>query len=152
MLLRQKARKPALAPRALHVAVVAARYNSSLVDTLLRHALATLSQAGVRQIRVVRVPGSYEVPPVVMKLAGARRYHAVIALGVVLQGKTAHAEHITAACAVNLQRISIETGVPVIHQILTPRNLRDARARVRIRGVEAAQTALEMARVMVDLK
>ena len=55
---------------------------------------------------------------------------------------------ITMACAIHLQSIAIQTGVPVIYQILTPKNLRDATARVRLRGMEAAQTAIEMAHLM----
>jgi len=132
-------------------AIVAARYNTELVDQLLRSTLDALSQAGVKQVRVVRVPGSYEVPGVVSRLARSGKHDAILALGVVLQGRTAHAEHIGIACAINLQRITMETGVPVIHQILTPRNARDAAARVRLRGKEAAETAIEMAAVMKEV-
>ncbi len=134
------------------IAIVAARYNTSLVDALLHYTIETLSKNGVRSVKTVRVPGSYEIPVVAMRLAKSRRYHAVIALGVVLQGKTLHAEHIVEACSVNLQRIAIETGVPVIHQILTPKSRRDALARLRLRGMEAAKTAIEMAKAMKNLK
>lgn len=136
----------------IRVAIVAARYNSSIADTLLDHTLRTLTRFGVRQVKTVRVPGSYEVPVVVAQLARFGKFHVIIALGVVLQGKTSHADHIAQACAVTLQQIMVETGVPVIHQILTPRNLRDARARVRLRGIEAAQTAIEMAVTMNNVK
>ncbi|MBI4024992.1 MAG: 6,7-dimethyl-8-ribityllumazine synthase [Verrucomicrobia bacterium] len=148
MLIKRRTKTQARAPNDLRIAIVAARFNASLTDALLGSALETLSQAGVTRINTVRVPGSYEIPVVVMRLARSRRYHAIIALGVILQGRTSHAEHIAVACAIHLQRIAIETGVPVIHQVLTPRNVRDARARVRLRGVEAAQAALEMSRLM----
>ena len=138
--------------RRFRFAIVAARYNAGLTDALLRSALEALSRAGATRIDTVRVPGSYEVPVVVARLAGSGNYDAILSLGVVLQGKTLHAEHITLACAINLQRIAIETGVPVIHQILTPRNAREAAARVRLRGVEAAQTAIEMAITMRNVK
>ncbi len=138
--------------RRFRFGVVAARYNTALTDALLRSALEALSRAGATRIDTVRVPGSYEIPVVVARLAESGKYDAVLALGVVLQGKTLHAEHITLACAINLQRIAIKTGVPVIHQILTPRNAREAAARVRPRGLEAAQTAIEMAMTMRNVK
>ncbi len=134
--------------RNLKIAIVAAQYNPEFVDTLLDYTVATLSQHESSKIDAVRVPGSFEIPTVVAKLARSRKYHAIIALGVVFQGKTSHAEHITMAATINLQRISVETGIPVIHQILTPKNTRDAKARVKIRGVEAAETALKMARIL----
>ncbi len=133
------------------LAVVVACYNPELTGDLLRHTLLTLSDAGAHAPVVVRVPGSYEIPVAAMRLAGSHRFDAIIALGVVLQGKTAHADHIATACALHLQRIALETGVPVIHQILTPKNGRDARARLQLRGVEAARAGLEMAVVMKDL-
>ncbi len=138
--------------RRFRFAIVAARYNEGLADSLLRSALDALSRAGASRVATVRVPGSYEAPVVVARLAKSGKYDAILALGVVLRGRTAHAEHISAACAVNLQRIAIETGVPVIHQILTPRNARDAATRVHLRGKEAAQTAIEMAVTMQNVK
>jgi len=134
--------------RALRIGIVAAQYNSVLVDTLLGYTKSALSKHGVR---VVRVPGSYEIPIVVAKLARSKKFDSIIALGIVFQGKTTHADHITLACTINLQKISIETGVPVIHQILTPKNIRDAKDRLKIRGMEAAQTAIQMAQVMREL-
>ena len=138
--------------RRFRFAIVAARYNETLTGALLRTTLDALSRAGASRVATVRVPGSYETPVVVARLAKSGKFDAILALGVVLQGKTAHAEHISTACAVNLQRIAVETGVPVIHQILTPRNARDAAARVRMRGKEAAQTAIEMAMTMQNVK
>jgi len=138
--------------KGLRIAIVAARYNESLVDALLDCTRRSLAVSGVRHPLTVRVPGSYEIPCVVMRLARSRRFHALIALGMILQGKTSHADHIAMACAIHLQRIAVETGIPVIHQILTPRTLRDARARISPRGVEAAQAAIEMAAIVGNLK
>ncbi|MFZ4694081.1 MAG: 6,7-dimethyl-8-ribityllumazine synthase [Verrucomicrobiia bacterium] len=146
----------AAVPRArvakLRIGVVAARYNRALADALLTSTLRTLAGLGARRVEIFRVPGSYEIPILASRLARSGRFDALVALGVVLQGGTSHAEHIAAADAVNLQRIAIETGVPVIHQILTPRTERDARARVRLRGEEAARAAVEMAQVMKNVK
>jgi len=152
MLSKKKSLSPARSStKRLCLAIVAASYNPTLADGLLRHTLSALAAAGVHKIRTVRVPGSYEIPVVAMRLARSRKYHAIIALGVVLQGKTAHADHISMASAVNLQRIAMESGVPVIHQILTPRNHRDAMARLRLRGAEAARTAIAMARMTKEI-
>ena len=147
MLLKLK-RKSSSPARGLCFALVVARYNPRLTEALWDSTRKTLVRAGARRIQTFHVPGSYEIPLVAMKLAKSRKYDAILALGVVMQGVTLHAEHITLACSLNLQRASMETGVPIIHQILTPKNLRDARARVRIRGIEAANTAIEMARLI----
>ncbi|MDD2708716.1 MAG: 6,7-dimethyl-8-ribityllumazine synthase [Verrucomicrobiae bacterium] len=135
----------------LRFAVVAARFNPKLADALLASTLDSLDQSGARQVESFRTPGSYEVPTIVAHLAKTGRYQAIIALGVIMRGATLHAEHIGAAATINLQRLSIKTGVPIIHQILTPRNERDARARVRLRGIEAAHAAIDMALLMKKL-
>ena len=129
----------------LRIAIVASKYNPELTDELLAHCLRTLGQQGVFDVQTVRVPGCYEIPVVVMHLARQKKFDALIALGVVIKGKTSHAGHITLASSIHLQKIAIETGIPVIHQILSPKNLRDARTRTALRGVEAALTAIEMA-------
>ena len=146
----------AAVPRAraarFRIGVIAARYNRALAAALLESTLRTLARLGARQVEVFRVPGSYEIPVLASRLARSGRFDALVSLGIVLRGGTSHAEHIAAAGAVNLQRIAIETGVPVIHQVLTPRTERDARARVRLRGEEAARAAIEMAQVMKNVK
>lgn len=132
--------------------VIAARYNRTLADALLESTLRTFAGLGAREVEVFRVPGSYEIPVLASRLARSGRFDALVALGVVLQGGTSHAEHIAAADALNLQRIAVETGVPVIHQVLTPRTEREARARVRLRGEEAARAAIEMAETLRNVK
>jgi 6,7-dimethyl-8-ribityllumazine synthase len=137
--------------KGLRIAIVAACYNENLMNVLLANTLKRLSETGVRNVTLVRVPGSYEIPVVAAKLARSGKYQAIIALGVILQGKTSHAKHIAQASCLHLQKIAVDTGVPVVHQILTPRNLADAKARVGIRGKEAAETAVAMASLMKSL-
>ncbi len=134
------------------IGIVAAQYNLPLVDSLLSYTVKALNQAGIHRIHITRTPGSYEIPVIIMTLAQSHKYDVIIALGVILQGKTSHANHIALASAIHLQQIAIETGVPVIHQILTPKNIRDALKRLRIRGVEAARAAIQMAEIMRCLK
>jgi 6,7-dimethyl-8-ribityllumazine synthase len=100
---------------------------------------------------VVRVPGAFEIPLQVQRLARRRRYAAVVALGVVWQGKTAHAQEVVRAVTDALMRIMLETDVPVIHQVLALRTESEARSRcfgLKLnRGREAGEAALELARL-----
>lgn len=138
-------------------AIVCAEYNPEFTEPLLAAAERELRSAGAlpKNIRVVRVPGSFEIPVVAAQLARSGNFDVILALGVVLQGKTLHAEHILEATALHLQKIAVETGIPMVNQILSPGNLADARKRTwpgpYHRGVEAARTAIAMAAVMRKL-
>ena len=134
----------------LRFAVVAALFNTKLVDTLVSRAIETLLQAGVSRedIELVRVPGSNELPYAAAMLAKSGEFDGVIALGVVLEGETPHAQIIADSTGPALQRIAIDTEVPVINGILLVHNLAQAEARVagkHDRGREFGQAALQMA-------
>ena len=144
-------------PRAGRFAIVASEYNARYVEGMLRAAKAELKQAGAKEVRVVRVPGAFEVPVVAGALA--RQYPAwdvVICLGVVLQGETSHAEHVGEAVTQALAQLAVQTGVPMIHEVLVFTSEEQARVRCLSkefnRGAEAAQTALKMARVLGELR
>ena len=134
--------------------IVASRYNARYVDAMLRSAQAELKRAGARKVRVVRVPGAYEIPVVAMRVARSQRPRpaAIICLGVILRGQTTHAEHIGRAVSDALMQIQLAHEIPVIHEVLLLENEAQARARCLDRkfnrGTEAAQTALAMGRVM----
>jgi 6,7-dimethyl-8-ribityllumazine synthase len=136
-------------------AIVASRYNARYVDTMLRAARAELKRAGAA-VRVIRVPGAYEVPVVAASLArSAERPDAIVCLGVILRGETVHAAHIGDAVSQALMDIQLAYGVPVIHEVLLLENRRQAEVRCcnpeHNRGLEAAQTALAMAAVMREV-
>jgi 6,7-dimethyl-8-ribityllumazine synthase len=136
-------------------AIVASSYNARYVDSMLTEAGRELKRAGAK-VRVLRVPGAYEIPVVAAKLATLTpRPAAIICLGVILRGETTHAQHIGEAVSLALMEIQITHGVPVIHEVLLLENRQQAEARCldrkHNRGVEAAQTALEMARVMAGI-
>ena len=141
-------------------AIVASKYNSRFVDAMLRAAKAEILRAGGR-VQIVRVPGAYEIPVVAAKLARASRLapdtslSAIICLGVILRGATTHAQHIGEAVSNAIVQIQIQHEVPVIHEVLLLENEQQAVERCldkkHNRGTEAAQTALEMARVMAAL-
>ncbi len=138
-------------------AIVASRYNARYVNAMVRAAKAQLKRAGARQIRVLRVPGAYEIPIVAARLAQSAHHaparpSAIICLGVILRGQTVHAAHIGEAVSHALMQIQLQCLVPVIHEVLLLENEDQARARclsrTHNRGAEAAQTALAMARLM----
>ena len=133
-------------------ALVVSIFNREYTDALLASAQTALKG---HEIKVVRVPGAYEIPLQVQRLARTKRYDAIIALGVVWQGKTLHAQEILRAVTDALMRISLETDVPVIHEVLAVSTEAEARARcmgVKLnRGREAAEAALAMA-VLQDAK
>lgn len=136
-------------------AIVASRYNAEYVDAMLRAARAVLQEAGAH-VRIVRVPGAFEIPAAAARLAAHQpRYAAVICFGVIFQGETSHAEHIGWGVTHALAQIQVEQKIPVIHGVFVFEKTKQAKVRClspkHNRGTEAAQTALEMARVMKRL-
>jgi 6,7-dimethyl-8-ribityllumazine synthase len=138
-------------------AIVASRYNARYVEAMLRAAQSELKRAGGK-VQVIRVPGAYEIPVVTAKLArtSSPPLSAIICLGVILRGATMHAQHIGEAVSNALAQIQIQYEIPIIHEVLLLENETQARERClgkkHNRGKEAAQTALEMARVMKSLR
>lgn len=135
---------------AFRVAVVAARYNGKLVDALLARVLAGLRGAGVKEknLTVVRVPGSHEVPVAAAWLARKPRRDCVIALGVLIGGDTNHHELVGQSVSHALQQVALATRVPVINGVIVVDTRAQARARCggKIdRGAEFAGAAVAMA-------
>lgn len=151
---RKSARKPATGGRYV---IVASRYNAKYVDGMVRAAKAELVAAKA-EVEVVRVPGAFEIP--VAAVVVARRFTdrlaAVICLGLLWQGETTHAQHIGEAVTDALMHIAVETGVPMVHEVLTVATVAQAEARCLApgtnRGTEAARTALEMAKLLACLR
>ena len=127
-------------------ALVVSEYNRDYTDALLLSARAVLK---AHELKIVRVPGAYEIPLQVQRLARTKRYAAVIALGVIWQGRTQHAQEILRAVTDALMRIMLETDVPVLHEVLAVKTEAEARARCMgtklNRGREAAEAALRLA-------
>jgi 6,7-dimethyl-8-ribityllumazine synthase len=136
------------------VAVVAARFNSFVVDKLVSGALDTLREQGVadEDITLVRAPGAFELPLVVQSLLEDEDYDAVIALGAVIRGETPHFDFVAGECARGLSQVALETGIPVAFGVLTcdtaEQALERAGGKAGNKGVDAAMTALEMANLL----
>jgi 6,7-dimethyl-8-ribityllumazine synthase len=137
--------------RGCRFAIVVSRFNPEVTDGLLRGARGALTDAEVEDedVTVVRVPGAFELPLTVGRLAATGRFHAVIALGALIKGDTMHFEYIAAAATHGLARAAASTGVPIAFGVLT--TLTDEQAQARSgdgpgnKGREAARAAVEMA-------
>jgi 6,7-dimethyl-8-ribityllumazine synthase len=143
-----------LQARDLRVGVVAARFNEFVVEPLLRGALDALKRHGAleKQIEIVRVPGAFEVPIVVRKLALSQRYDAIIALGAVIRGDTPHFDYVAGECASGVARVALESGVPVAFGVLTTdtvdQALDRAGGKAGNKGADCALVAIEMANLL----
>ncbi|MCB1691875.1 MAG: 6,7-dimethyl-8-ribityllumazine synthase [Pseudomonadales bacterium] len=140
------------------VGIVVARFNGFVVESLLSGALDTLKRHGVTDanITVVRVPGAFEMPLVVRKLAEQGSYDAIIALGAVIRGGTPHFEYVAGQCASGIATVSRETGVPVAFGVLTTDTIEQAIERSGTKagnkGADAAMTVLEMVSLLRQLE
>lgn len=131
----------------LGVAFACARFNDVITEQLLQAARARLEELGVSRTSVVWAPGAFELPLVAKALARTGKFDAVITLGAVIRGDTPHFEYVAGECAAGVQRVSLETGVPVVFGVLTVESRAQAEERIP-NGVDYAETAVEMARLL----
>jgi 6,7-dimethyl-8-ribityllumazine synthase len=150
----KKIRKGTRGGAAGRYAIVAAKYNARFTDALVRFAKAELRDAA--SVRVIRVPGSFEIPVVAGQLARSGAIDAVICFGAVLRGATTHADHIVLGVTHALAQLQVDSGVPIIHGVLLFENEDQAAERClrkeTNRGTEAARTAREMVEVCRNLE
>lgn len=138
-------------------AIAVARFNSFVVESLLAGAVDTLKRHGVQEtnITVVRVPGAFELPLVVQKLADKQQFDAIIALGAVIRGGTPHFDYVAGECTKGLASVMMESGVPVSFGVLTTDSIEQAIERSGTKagnkGVDAALGAIEMVSVLKAL-
>ncbi len=147
---------------ALHVrnarfCLVVARFNSFVVDSLLRGAVDTLKRHGVSEedLTVVRVPGAFEIPLILERVARKQEYDAIIALGAVIRGGTPHFEYVAGECVKGMAHVSLQHGVPVSFGVLTVDTIEQAIERAGTKagnkGAEAALSAIEMVSLLRQL-
>jgi 6,7-dimethyl-8-ribityllumazine synthase len=142
------------APPAGRFVLVAARFNSFIVEHLVGGALDGLVRHGVADdaVDLVRVPGSFEIPLIAQRLAASGKYVAVICLGAIIRGDTDHYDYVAGEAAKGVAQAALATGVPVIFGILTCDTLEQAinraGAKAGNKGFEAAVTAIEMVNLL----
>jgi len=137
--------------------IVAARFNGFIVDSLLDGALDAVRRHGGSEesVDVAWVPGCHDMPVAARRMALSGRYDAVICLGTVIRGATAHFDYVAGAASSGVSSVALETGLPVIFGVLTTETLEQAIERAGTKagnmGFEAAKTAIEMASLMSRL-
>lgn len=143
-----------IASKDARFAIVASRFNEFIVDRLVDGAVDALRRHGVAESRimVVRVPGAFEIPVTCQRLAASGKVNAIIALGTVIRGATAHFEYVSSAATSGCSHVAASTGVPVIFGVLTTDSIEQAIERAGTKagnkGAESAVAALEMANLM----
>ncbi len=143
--------------KGLKFAIVMARFNEFIGERLLEGALDTLRKcgAGEKDVDVVRVPGSFEIPLVVKALAERKRYDAIVCVGAIIRGDTPHFDYVAGEAAKGIARASVEYGLPVAFGIITADTLEQAIERAGTKsgnkGRDAVLTAIEMANLMKNL-
>lgn len=149
--------RPRLGVSKRRFTIVASQFNAHYVQGLVNHAteeLRVLVSGAVLTLH--QVPGAFEIPIVVREIAQQERADAIIAIGVIIRGSSAHAEHLSHSVTNALQQIALEFGVPVINAVLSVENEEQARERClekKInRGIEAARAAIQIANVMAELR
>ena len=147
-----------LAAKGKKFAIVVARFNSFIVESLLDGALDTLKRVGdvaENDITVIRIPGAFELPLAVQKVAASGKYDGIIALGAVIRGGTPHFEYVAGECVKGIAQVSMQYSVPVAFGVLTVDSIEQAveRAGTKMgnKGGEAAMSALEMVNVLAQL-
>ena len=146
-----------LEAKGLKIGIVVSRFNSFLTEQLVKGAQDAFVRLGgdEKNLVLVRVPGAYEIPLAAKKLAAKKGFDAIVALGAVVQGATAHADLINETSARAFSEISLETGVPVLDGVVSAENLEQAVERCGTKqgnkGFAAMQAAVEMANVMKSL-
>ena len=142
----------------LTIAIVLSRFNSLIGDRLLEGALDTLRRHGVSDeaVTLVRVPGAFEIPLAASALAKSGKYDAVLCLGAVIRGATAHFDYVAGPMASGLAGIALETGVPILFGVLTTDTIEQALERAGTKagnkGADVAAAAIEMANLLKTLR
>jgi len=146
-----------LVVRGARFGIVLARFNSFIGERLLEGAVDTLRRHGAENdaIEIVRVPGAFEIPLALKKLATASKYDALIALGAIIRGGTPHFEYVASACTKGMAQVNMQHDIPVAFGVLTVDTIEQAIERAGTKagnkGVEAATSAIEMVNLLKQI-
>lgn len=147
-----------LEARGLKFGIIVGRFNSFIGERLLEGAVDALVRHGANDsdIDVMRVPGAFEIPLAAQKMAGIKKYDAVICLGAVIRGSTPHFDYVSSEVSKGVAHVSLESGLPVIFGVLTTDTIEQAVERAGTKagnkGFDAAVTAIETVNVFKGLK
>ena len=147
-----------LSAAGLRFGIVVSRFNSFITERLLSAAVDALDRAGARSndVDVVYVPGSFELPLAAKKLAATEKYDALIAIGCILRGETAHYDYVCSETSRGLQLAQMDSGLPIAFCVLTCDTLEQAINRAGLKGgnkgFEAGLAAIEMAHLSRKLR
>ncbi len=136
--------------RGLKFAIVASRWNDFIVSKLIEGALDALERLGVEEknVRIFKVPGSFEIPLTALKLAQSGGFDAIICLGVIIRGETPHFEYVASEATKGIGQVAFQTGIPVLFGIVTADTVEQAMDRAGIKmgnkGFETAMAAVEI--------
>ena len=133
------------------IAIVRSSYYDELVTSMQDAAEGILLETHIKEIEVVTVPGAFEIPLTCKKLAEEKEIDGVIALGIIVQGETQHAEEIARACTDGLMQVQVETNVPIAHEVRFVDDIKHAEERCigeSNKGAEAAVTLLKMIKML----
>jgi len=139
-----------LIAKGMKFGIAVSRFNDFISSRLLDGALDALMRSGTEEkdIQIYRVPGAFELPLVAKKLAGSKRFEAIICLGAVIRGATPHFEYISAEVSKGIANASLDSGVPIAFGVLTTDTIEQAIERAGTKagnkGWDAAMTAIEM--------
>lgn len=129
-------------------AIISARFNAFIVEQMEEGALETFKEFGATSVQKTYVPGAFELPLAAKLLAESGMVDAILALGCVIRGETPHFEYVSDACVSGLNRVALDTGIPVVLGVLTTETVEQAQERASIsadnKGRDAALTAMEM--------
>src|SRR5215510_968848 len=138
----------------LRIAIVASRFNPEITERLVKGAQEALW--GLAEVTLIQVPGAFEIPLAAKRAALSGRFHAIVAIGCVIRGETAHFEYISQVASSGIAQVGLETGIPVTFGVLTVDTDEQAMARSEPgpdnKGYHAAQAAVEMVKVLKGLK
>ncbi|MEK7775085.1 MAG: 6,7-dimethyl-8-ribityllumazine synthase [Candidatus Zixiibacteriota bacterium] len=140
--------------RGLRFGIVVSRFNDFLTDQLVKGALDCLERHAVNHddIRIVHVPGAFEIPLAAQELASSGKVDAVLCLGVIIRGETPHFDYVAGQASAGIMKVSLETKIPVIFGIVTTENLQQAidrcGSKAGNKGWDCAMAGIEMARVL----
>ncbi|MBZ0070738.1 MAG: 6,7-dimethyl-8-ribityllumazine synthase [Thiohalobacteraceae bacterium] len=144
--------------RGARFALLVARFNSFVVESLVAGAVDCLKRHGAQEqdLHIVRVPGAFEMPLAAKRLAASKKYDAIIALGAVIRGGTPHFEYVAGECIKGLASVGMEFDVPLAFGVLTVDSIEQAIERAGTKagnkGVEAAMSAIEMIDLLKQLE